>query len=63
MQEFHKEFDKLTLNFNHPVNDSKAIEYKLEVEVKRSMTVGDLKQQLGSLLTLNPMEIILKRGS
>lgn len=67
LEEFnwHKEFvrdqEKLKLMFHDPVSDPDADIFSLQVEMKKSNTLLELKQRIGELLNMNPSDFVLKR--
>ncbi|CDW75353.1 ubiquitin carboxyl-terminal hydrolase [Stylonychia lemnae] len=62
-QEFNKQFESLTININDPSSDPKGLEYKQQIQVRKSETLCEFKNKVGLLLNLNPEEIIVKRAN
>ena len=47
--------------FHDPINDPNADVFSLQVEMKTSNTLLELKQRIGELLNMNPSDFVLKR--
>lgn len=47
--------------FHDPVTDPEADVFNLQVEMKKSNTLLELKQRIGELLNTSPSEFVLKR--
>lgn len=62
-QEFTKDQDRLELVFNDPIKDPEAQVFAQRIKARKDMTLRELKEAIGEIVSLKPSEFVVKRYS